>query len=219
MAFAITGRCRSYRSRAAARVPGPPHTGCSLADGPADGDCGRGPDEQVDEGARSWGVLRRHAQANAGVPARLGGPRPAVRRRRGTRLYRRVAGRRAGRGRRHQRTRRQGRRTRRRSFVRSRPPGPRARAQVTAPSAGFVGPSTCQASKPRRSSSAPTAAPACAAPAAGPAGCRPFLDADELGFGTVLVNCLLVAVLFTCLAAGAARLDRTLPGLAAPDRD
>ena len=47
----------------------------------------------------------------------------------------------------------------------------------------------------------------------------PFLNADDLGFGVVLVNCLLVAVLFTGLAAGAARLDRKLPGMAAPTRD
>ncbi len=47
----------------------------------------------------------------------------------------------------------------------------------------------------------------------------PFLDVDDLGIGLVLVNCLLVAGLFTGLAGGAARLDRVLPGVGAPTRD
>jgi len=50
----------------------------------------------------------------------------------------------------------------------------------------------------------------------------PFLDVDDLGIGigigTVLVNCLLVTGLFTGLAVVAARLDRTLPGVAPPSR-
>lgn len=41
----------------------------------------------------------------------------------------------------------------------------------------------------------------------------PFLDVDVLGWGRVLLNCALVAVLFTGLAAGASRLDRALPGI------
>lgn len=44
----------------------------------------------------------------------------------------------------------------------------------------------------------------------------PFVDVDALGLGRVLVNCLLVAVLFTGLAVGASRLDRLLPGGSRP---
>lgn len=44
----------------------------------------------------------------------------------------------------------------------------------------------------------------------------PFVDVDAHGLGRVLLNCLLVAVLFLGLAAGAARLDRVLPGGAGP---
>lgn len=40
----------------------------------------------------------------------------------------------------------------------------------------------------------------------------PFLNVDDLGLGTVVVNCALVAVLFTGLTLGAARLDPLLPG-------
>lgn len=39
----------------------------------------------------------------------------------------------------------------------------------------------------------------------------PFINVDELGLGSVLLNCLLVAVLFLALAVGASRLDRALP--------
>ncbi|MEC3979875.1 Pr6Pr family membrane protein [Amycolatopsis sp. H20-H5] len=38
----------------------------------------------------------------------------------------------------------------------------------------------------------------------------PFLDAQALGYGRVVLNCLLVAVLFTALASGALLLDRVL---------
>jgi hypothetical protein len=38
----------------------------------------------------------------------------------------------------------------------------------------------------------------------------PFVDADDLGYGKVLVNCLLVALLFLALAFGARLLDRRL---------
>ncbi len=41
----------------------------------------------------------------------------------------------------------------------------------------------------------------------------PFLDVDDLGIGPVLVNCMIVAGLFTGLAVVASRLDRVLPGL------
>lgn len=44
----------------------------------------------------------------------------------------------------------------------------------------------------------------------------PFLNVDVLGLGAVLVNCVLVAALFTGLAVGAARLDSHLPGADAP---
>ncbi|MEO7745024.1 MAG: Pr6Pr family membrane protein [Actinomycetota bacterium] len=44
----------------------------------------------------------------------------------------------------------------------------------------------------------------------------PFLNVDVLGLGAVLVNCVLVAALFTGLAMGAARLDGHLPGAHAP---
>lgn len=40
----------------------------------------------------------------------------------------------------------------------------------------------------------------------------PFLNIDNLGLRAVLVNCGLVAVLFTGLTLGSARLDRHLPG-------
>jgi hypothetical protein len=38
----------------------------------------------------------------------------------------------------------------------------------------------------------------------------PFVDVDQHGYGRVLLNCLLVAVLFLALAAGATTLDRRL---------
>ncbi|MGW5190825.1 Pr6Pr family membrane protein [Kribbella sp. NPDC004138] len=38
----------------------------------------------------------------------------------------------------------------------------------------------------------------------------PFVNVDEHGYGRVLLNCLLVAVLFLALAAGATTLDRRL---------
>ncbi|MGW7679261.1 Pr6Pr family membrane protein [Kribbella sp. NPDC054772] len=38
----------------------------------------------------------------------------------------------------------------------------------------------------------------------------PFVDVDEHGYGRVLLNCLVVAVLFLALAAGATTLDRRL---------
>ena len=38
----------------------------------------------------------------------------------------------------------------------------------------------------------------------------PFLNVDEHGYGRVLLNCLLVAILFLALAAGATSLDRRL---------
>jgi hypothetical protein len=38
----------------------------------------------------------------------------------------------------------------------------------------------------------------------------PFIDVTELGYGQVILNCLLVAVLFLALAAGATALDRRL---------
>ncbi|GAA1134752.1 Pr6Pr family membrane protein [Kribbella jejuensis] len=38
----------------------------------------------------------------------------------------------------------------------------------------------------------------------------PFVNVDEHGYGRVLLNCLLVAVLFLALAAGATALDRRL---------
>lgn len=38
----------------------------------------------------------------------------------------------------------------------------------------------------------------------------PFVDVDDLGYGKVLLNCLLVAVLFLALAAGATTLDGRL---------
>ncbi|NUR94542.1 MAG: Pr6Pr family membrane protein, partial [Kribbellaceae bacterium] len=38
----------------------------------------------------------------------------------------------------------------------------------------------------------------------------PFVNVDEHGYGRVLLNCLLVAVLFLALAAGANTLDRRL---------
>ena len=38
----------------------------------------------------------------------------------------------------------------------------------------------------------------------------PFVDVNEHGYGQVLLNCLLVAVLFLALAAGATALDRRL---------
>jgi hypothetical protein len=38
----------------------------------------------------------------------------------------------------------------------------------------------------------------------------PFVDVDEHGYPRVLLNCLLVAVLFLALAAGATTLDRRL---------
>ncbi|MEV6285203.1 Pr6Pr family membrane protein [Kribbella sp. NPDC051770] len=38
----------------------------------------------------------------------------------------------------------------------------------------------------------------------------PFVDADDLGYGKVLLNCLLVALLFLALAFGAMLLDRRL---------
>lgn len=38
----------------------------------------------------------------------------------------------------------------------------------------------------------------------------PFVDVDEHGYGRVLLNCLLVAILFLALAAGASYLDRRL---------
>jgi hypothetical protein len=38
----------------------------------------------------------------------------------------------------------------------------------------------------------------------------PFVDADDLGYGKVLVNCLFVALLFLALAFGAMLLDRRL---------
>ncbi|HWD82847.1 MAG TPA: Pr6Pr family membrane protein [Kribbella sp.] len=38
----------------------------------------------------------------------------------------------------------------------------------------------------------------------------PFVDVDQHGYGQVLLNCLLVAVLFLALAAGANTLDRRL---------
>ncbi|MFC6158608.1 Pr6Pr family membrane protein [Kribbella jiaozuonensis] len=38
----------------------------------------------------------------------------------------------------------------------------------------------------------------------------PFVNVDEHGYGKVLLNCLLVAVLFLALAAGATTLDRRL---------
>ncbi len=38
----------------------------------------------------------------------------------------------------------------------------------------------------------------------------PFVDVDEHGYGRVLLNCLLVAVLFLALAAGATTLDGRL---------
>ena len=41
----------------------------------------------------------------------------------------------------------------------------------------------------------------------------PFVDVDDLGLGPVLVNCLIVAGLFTGLAVAATRLDRVLPGI------
>lgn len=44
----------------------------------------------------------------------------------------------------------------------------------------------------------------------------PLVDVDALGLGRPLVNCLLVAVLFTGLAVGASRLDRLLPGGSRP---
>ena len=40
----------------------------------------------------------------------------------------------------------------------------------------------------------------------------PFVDVDEHGYGRVLLNCLLVALLFLALAAGATFLDRRLAG-------
>lgn len=43
----------------------------------------------------------------------------------------------------------------------------------------------------------------------------PFLNVDVLGLGAVLVNCVLVAALFTGLAVGAARIDPMLPGAGA----
>ena len=44
----------------------------------------------------------------------------------------------------------------------------------------------------------------------------PFVDVDEHGYGKVLLNCLLVALLFLALAAGATTLDR--PAQSADDR-
>ena len=38
----------------------------------------------------------------------------------------------------------------------------------------------------------------------------PFVDVDQHGYGRVLLNCLLVAVLFLALAAGATTLDRRI---------
>lgn len=38
----------------------------------------------------------------------------------------------------------------------------------------------------------------------------PFIDVNQYGYGQVLLNCLLVAVLFLALAAGATALDRRL---------
>ena len=38
----------------------------------------------------------------------------------------------------------------------------------------------------------------------------PFVNVDEHGYGRVLLNCLLVAILFLALAAGASYLDRRL---------
>lgn len=45
----------------------------------------------------------------------------------------------------------------------------------------------------------------------------PFLDVGIHGYGTVLVNCVLVAVLLLLLSAGAVALDRWLPGAPTPD--
>ena len=46
----------------------------------------------------------------------------------------------------------------------------------------------------------------------------PFLEVAAHGYPRVLLNCLIVAVLFLALAAGAALLDRRLPQLGAGDR-
>ncbi|MFF0265455.1 Pr6Pr family membrane protein [Kribbella sp. NPDC004536] len=46
----------------------------------------------------------------------------------------------------------------------------------------------------------------------------PFVNVDEHGYGRVLLNCLLVAVLFLALAAGATTLDRRLKRKATVER-
>jgi hypothetical protein len=41
----------------------------------------------------------------------------------------------------------------------------------------------------------------------------PFVDVDALGYGRVVINCVVVAILFLGLGFGALALDRRLPGL------